>query len=62
MMIWLTLLPFTLWDNCGWAMLPITFIVSFLLLGKQSSCCCCCNLTVHGSAFKLQLQRPSSHL
>ena len=35
MMIWLTLLPFTLWDNCGWAMLPITFIVSFLLLGEQ---------------------------
>ncbi len=35
MMIWLTLLPFTLWDNCGWAMLPITFIVSFLLLGEH---------------------------
>ncbi|EFN53823.1 hypothetical protein CHLNCDRAFT_32075 [Chlorella variabilis] len=35
MMIWLTLLPFTLWDNCGWAMLPITFIVSFLLLGIE---------------------------
>ena len=34
MMIWLTLLPFTLWDNCGWAMLPITFIISFLLLGE----------------------------
>jgi predicted membrane chloride channel (bestrophin family) len=35
MMIWLTLLPFTLWDSCGWAMLPITGIVSFLLLGIE---------------------------
>jgi hypothetical protein len=35
MMIWLTLLPFTLWDSCGWATLPITGIVSFLLLGIE---------------------------
>ncbi|KAI3425146.1 hypothetical protein D9Q98_008917 [Chlorella vulgaris] len=35
MMIWLTLLPFTLWDSCRWASLPITFIVSFLLLGIE---------------------------
>ncbi|KAL4856957.1 hypothetical protein ACK3TF_002657 [Chlorella vulgaris] len=35
MMIWLTLLPFTLWDSCRWAALPITFIVSFLLLGIE---------------------------
>lgn len=30
----LTLLPFTLWDSCRWAMLPIAGIVSFLLLGE----------------------------
>ncbi|PRW33726.1 UPF0187 chloroplastic [Chlorella sorokiniana] len=35
MMIWLTLLPFTLWDSCHWAMLPIAGIVSFLLLGIE---------------------------
>ncbi|KAL4435491.1 hypothetical protein ABPG77_006253 [Micractinium sp. CCAP 211/92] len=35
MMIWLTLLPFTLWDSCRWAMLPIAGIVSFLLLGIE---------------------------
>ncbi len=34
-MIWLTLLPFTLWDSCHWAMLPIAGIVSFLLLGIE---------------------------
>ena len=34
MMIWLTLLPFTLWDSCRWAMVPISLIVSFLLLGE----------------------------
>ncbi|PSC69999.1 low-CO2 inducible [Micractinium conductrix] len=35
MMIWLTLLPFTLWDSCRWAMVPISLIVSFLLLGIE---------------------------
>ena len=34
MMIWLTLLPFTLWTACRWAMLPITLLVAFLLLGE----------------------------
>ena len=49
MMIWLTLLPFTLWDSCRWGMFPIAFIVSFLLLGEHrclhasavlQPCCC----------------------
>ena len=35
MMIWLTLLPFTLWDSCRWGMFPIAFIVAFLLLGAH---------------------------
>jgi predicted membrane chloride channel (bestrophin family) len=35
MMIWLTLLPFTLWTACRWAMLPVALIVSFLLLGIE---------------------------
>ncbi|KAL4421269.1 hypothetical protein ABPG75_010560 [Micractinium tetrahymenae] len=33
LMIWLTLLPFTLWDTCHWGMLPVTGLVAFLLLG-----------------------------
>jgi hypothetical protein len=35
MMIWLTLLPFTLWDSCRWGTFPIAFIVAFLLLGAH---------------------------
>ncbi|KAI3424164.1 hypothetical protein D9Q98_009523 [Chlorella vulgaris] len=35
MMIWLTLLPFTLWDSCGWASVPLSSIVAFLLLGIE---------------------------
>ena len=42
MMIWLTLLPFTLWDSCRWGMFPIAFIVAFLLLGEH-----CCWQHVH---------------
>jgi hypothetical protein len=34
MMIWLTLLPFSLWDTCGWATLPVTLAVAFILLGE----------------------------
>ncbi|KAL4853126.1 hypothetical protein ACK3TF_005820 [Chlorella vulgaris] len=34
-MIWLTLLPFTLWDSCGWASVPLSCIVAFLLLGES---------------------------
>ncbi|PRW56885.1 UPF0187 chloroplastic [Chlorella sorokiniana] len=35
LMIWLTLLPFTLWDSCRWAMLPIAILIAFLLLGIE---------------------------
>ncbi|EFN53422.1 hypothetical protein CHLNCDRAFT_136634 [Chlorella variabilis] len=35
MMIWLTLLPFSLWDNCGWASVPLCGIIAFLLLGIE---------------------------
>lgn len=34
MMAWLTILPFALWDTCGWAMLPVMAIVAFVLLGE----------------------------
>ncbi|GAB4817593.1 hypothetical protein N2152v2_004639 [Parachlorella kessleri] len=33
MIIWLTLLPFTLWPTCGWSTVPLVTIISFLLLG-----------------------------
>ncbi|KAI7836516.1 hypothetical protein COHA_009617 [Chlorella ohadii] len=33
LMIWLSLLPFTLWDTCHWATVPVTALVAFLLLG-----------------------------
>ncbi|KAI7845435.1 hypothetical protein COHA_000987 [Chlorella ohadii] len=35
MIIWLTLLPFALWDSVGWATVPLSVIVSFLLLGIE---------------------------
>jgi hypothetical protein len=35
MMIWLTLLPWSLWDTCGLLMIPVTAMVAFLLLGEQ---------------------------
>ncbi|KAL4438051.1 hypothetical protein ABPG77_004272 [Micractinium sp. CCAP 211/92] len=35
MMIWLSLLPLTLWESCGWAMLPFALIIAFLLLGIE---------------------------
>ena len=34
-MIWLTLLPFALWDSCRWAMVPLAIVISFLLLGIE---------------------------
>jgi hypothetical protein len=33
MMIWLTLLPFSLWGSCGWATIPLCGLIAFLLLG-----------------------------
>ncbi|KAL4425568.1 hypothetical protein ABPG75_009584 [Micractinium tetrahymenae] len=35
MMIWLSLLPLTLWASCRWAMLPFSLIIAFLLLGIE---------------------------
>lgn len=31
----LTLLPFSLWESCGFAMIPVAALVAFLLLGEQ---------------------------
>ena len=28
-------MPFTLWKTCGWAMIPATFVIAFLLLGIE---------------------------
>lgn len=33
--IWITLLPLTLWESCGWAMLPLALLIAFLLLGGR---------------------------
>jgi hypothetical protein len=33
-MIWLTFLPATLWPACGLLTVPLTFLISFLLLGE----------------------------
>ncbi|GAB4816315.1 hypothetical protein N2152v2_003361 [Parachlorella kessleri] len=35
MMIWLTLLPFELWGSCGWAAIPLSSLIAFLLLGIE---------------------------
>jgi predicted membrane chloride channel (bestrophin family) len=32
-MLWLATLPFVLWNHIGWAVVPSTAVVSFLLLG-----------------------------
>ncbi len=36
MMIWLTLLPFTLYDTCGWSTIPLCGTIAFLLLGERA--------------------------
>ena len=36
-MIWLTLLPFTLFNECGWTTVPLSLIIAFLLLGEAPS-------------------------
>ncbi len=33
MMIWVMLLPFTLFPTCGWATVPMSGLIAFLLLG-----------------------------
>ncbi|PSC67989.1 Mitogen-activated kinase 14 isoform A [Micractinium conductrix] len=35
LVIWITLLPLTLWESCGWAMLPLALLIAFLLLGIE---------------------------
>eukprot|EP00887_Chlorella_sp_A99_P003463 scaffold7.g3463.t1 len=35
MITWLSLLPFSLWDSLGWAEVPLSVIVAFLLLGIE---------------------------
>uniref|UniRef100_A0A7R9YYD9 Bestrophin homolog n=1 Tax=Chlamydomonas euryale TaxID=1486919 RepID=A0A7R9YYD9_9CHLO len=35
LMLWLMYMPFSLWGYCGWAMVPITALVSFVLLGIE---------------------------
>ena len=33
MMIWLTLLPFTMYESAGWGTVPLATMIAFLLLG-----------------------------
>lgn len=35
LVIWLLLMPFTLWKSCHWAMVPVSAIIAFLLLGIE---------------------------
>lgn len=35
LMAWLACVPFTLWNYCGWAMIPFTALISFVLLGIE---------------------------
>jgi hypothetical protein len=46
MMIWLTLLPFSLWGTCGWTTVPLAFIIAFLLLGEPWVMCFCCLMSL----------------
>jgi hypothetical protein len=50
LLIWLTLLPFTLWDTCHWGMLPVTGLVAFLLLGEHN--------WLHANTFKKHFMQP----
>lgn len=34
-MLWLGFLPFALWPDCGWAVVPVEVVVAFLLLGIE---------------------------
>lgn len=33
MIIWLSAMPFTMWDICGWGVVPLTTVIAYLLLG-----------------------------
>ena len=35
LVIWLTVMPFTLWKTCHWAMVPASLIICFLLLSIE---------------------------
>lgn len=35
MIIWLSLLPFSLWEPCHWSLVPACVLISFLLLGIE---------------------------
>lgn len=35
MIVWLSLLPFALWESCGWGMVPLTVAISLLTLGVE---------------------------
>ena len=35
MIIWLSLVPFALWEPCGWGMVPLTVAISLLTLGVE---------------------------
>lgn len=35
LVIWLTFMPFTLWNACGWGIVPVSTIIAFLLLGIE---------------------------
>lgn len=35
MIIWLSMLPFALWDPCRWGMVPVTVAISLLTLGVE---------------------------
>lgn len=35
LVIWLALMPFTLWKTCHWAIIPVSAVIAFLLLGIE---------------------------
>lgn len=37
LVVWLLLLPLALWGVCGWMMVPITAVISFVLLGESAT-------------------------
>ena len=36
MVTWLVFLPWALWEDCQWLTIPITGIITFLLLGIEN--------------------------
>ncbi len=59
-MIWLSLLPLTLWESCGWAMLPFALIIAFLLLGALR---CNGRISIMHDILRVRTQvQPALHL